>query len=72
MIRSLNINKSTGLDGIRHVWMKVLKISASIIDSYLTGAIINNDLSRYSFSEKKPQKQRQLDQYTKKKVEIIK
>ena len=46
IIRSLDAKKATGLDKIP---VKVIKMSAYIIDKYLTN-IINNDLLRNSFS----------------------
>ena len=47
IIKSLNTKKATGPDGIP---LKLIKLSADIIDYYLT-TIINDDLSRSSFSE---------------------
>ena len=48
IVKSLNANKATGLDGIPP---QLRKLSANVVDQYLT-SIINHDISRSYFSDK--------------------
>ena len=47
IVKSLNVNKATRLDGIP---LKLIKLSANVVDKYLT-SIINHDISRCYFSD---------------------
>ena len=47
IVKSLNINKATGPDGIP---LKLIKLSANFVDKYLT-SIINHNISRSYFSD---------------------
>ena len=47
IVKSLNVNKTTGPDGIP---LKLIKLSANFVDKYLT-SIINHDISRSYFSD---------------------
>ena len=47
IVKSLNVNKTTGHDGIS---LKLNKLSTNVVDKYLT-SIINNDTLRSYFSD---------------------
>ena len=47
IVQSLNANKATKFDGIP---LKLIKLSAKIVDKYLT-SIINHDILRSYFSD---------------------
>ena len=68
LIKHLNPKKATGADGKP---LKIIKLSANVIDKHLTN-IINTDLECSCFSENLKIKLLLLNQYIKKKVDLIK